>query len=228
MGVAIRRAGAGDRDALARLLDEGFHHDPVSSWIFPDLEHRRSRHGVLMGAFLDSALDEGYVDMAEDGSAVALWMSVPAGKHDESHETGVAAIGVSEGEGGGEGEGADDGAEPDEAQSVRAAVDPGNERVEQIVRLLGAAHPADRPHEYLMLITVSSDVRSQGVGAALIGSVLERCDREGLHAYLEASSERSSHLYERLGFAFTGSTIDLPDGPRMWPMWREPRPLTAG
>jgi GNAT superfamily N-acetyltransferase len=219
MGVAIRRAGADDRDALARLLDEGFHHDPVSSWIFPDVEHRRQRHGLLMGAFLDSALAEGYVDMAEDGSAVALWMSVPAGGHGGergSGEGGQAADGVVEAEG------------QDEPRMVREAVDPGNERVEQIVRILGESHPSDRPHEYLMLITVSPDLRSQGVGAALIRSVLERCDREGLHAYLEASSLRSSHLYERLGFAFTGATVDLPDGPQMWPMWREPRPRTAG
>jgi hypothetical protein len=29
---------------------------------------------------------------------------------------------------------------------------------------------------------------------------LERCDREGLPAYVEASSERNAALYERLGF----------------------------
>lgn len=42
---------------------------------------------------------------------------------------------------------------------------------------------------------------------------------------MEASSERSRRLYERLGFAFMGTTADLSDGPRMWPMWpmwREP------
>jgi ribosomal protein S18 acetylase RimI-like enzyme len=200
MGVAIRRAGAGDRDALARLLDEAFHHDPVSSWVFPDPEHRRRSHGVMMGAFLDSALAEGYVDMAEDASAVALWFSVPAGQH----------------------------ADADEPARLREAVDPGNARVEQIVRLMGESHPTDRPHEYLMLIAVSEEVRSRGAGAELIGTVLERCDRQGLHAYLEASSLRSSRLYERLGFAFTGTTIDLPDGPSMWPMWREPRPGPAG
>ena len=31
----------------------------------------------------------------------------------------------------------------------------------------------------------------------------ERCDRERLPAYLEASSERSAALYERLGFRTT-------------------------
>lgn len=195
MGVAIRRAGAEDRDAMARLLDAGFHHDPVSSWIFPDPDHRRRAHIGLMSAFLDSALAEGYVDMAGDGSGVALWFSVPAGQHGDE----------------------------DEPRELREAVEPANERIEEIARLMGAGHPTDRPHEYLMLIAVSEEVRGQGVGGELISTALDRCDREGLHAYLEASSLRSSRLYERLGFVFTGTTIDLPDGPRMYPMWREPQ-----
>ncbi|NEE57853.1 GNAT family N-acetyltransferase, partial [Streptomyces sp. SID8455] len=29
--------------------------------------------------------------------------------------------------------------------------------------------------------------------------------------------------YERLGFRFLGSAVELPDGPSMWPMWREPQ-----
>ncbi|CAM5276248.1 GNAT family N-acetyltransferase [Streptomyces hirsutus] len=57
-------------------------------------------------------------------------------------------------------------------------------------------------------------------GTALIGSVLDRCDREGLPAYLEASSVRSRLLYERLGFAQACEPLQLPDG-RMWPMWRD-------
>jgi RimJ/RimL family protein N-acetyltransferase len=77
-----------------------------------------------------------------------------------------------------------------------------------------------------MLIAISKEVQGQGVGTALINSVLDRCDREGLPAYLEASSERSRALYERLGFTFTGTTIDLPDGPHMWSMWREPQPAS--
>ena len=209
MGVAIRRAGAEDRDAVAKLLDEAFQQDPVSSWVFPDPEDRGSTHIRLMGAFLDTALAEGYVDVTEDGSACALWLSVPA------HAGGDAA----HGEGG---HGADD-AGADGPAEFRQSVDAGNERIEQIARLLDASHPQGGAHEYLMLIAVSEEVRSQGVGAALIEPVLERCDREGLAAYLEASSMRSRGLYERLGFVFTGRTVDLPDGPHMWPMWREPR-----
>jgi ribosomal protein S18 acetylase RimI-like enzyme len=74
------------------------------------------------------------------------------------------------------------------------------------------------------MIGVSPERQGEGLGSALIGSVLDRCDREGLAAYLEASNDRSRALYERLGFVVTGGSLDLPDGPRMWPMWRDPRP----
>lgn len=198
MGVVIRRAGESDRADVVRLLDAAFQDDPVSGWVFPGEEYRRRRHGALMNAFLDLALSQGYVDVADDGSAVALWWSVPAGE-DEGGEEGPAQL--------------------------RAAVDPDNARIEEIGRLTGDAHPTDRPHQYLHMIGVSPERQGEGLGSALIGAVLERCDREGLHAYLEASNSRSRALYSRLGFRFTGNTIDLPDGPQLWPMWREPHPL---
>ena len=196
MGVAIRRAGEADREAVTRLLDEAFQDDPVSSWVFADADHRRRKHPLLMGAFLDAVLAEGYVDVTEDGSACALWLSVPA---EAAHEEDV-----------------------DEPARLREAVDPGNERVEFIGRLTAGIHPAGRAHEYLWMIAVRPGRQGEGLGTALIEHVLERCDGAGLPAYLEASSARSRGLYERLGFACTGGGVDLPEGPPMWPMWREP------
>ncbi|MEV7193388.1 GNAT family N-acetyltransferase [Streptomyces sp. NPDC093510] len=210
MGVAIRRAGEGDREEVVRLLDAAFMRDPVSSWVFPGEEHRLRTHAALMSAFFDLALSEGYVDVTEDGAAAALWWSVPASEGGEGDE--------SDG-----GDGGDGGNEEDGPALLRQAVDPGNERVEMIGRLTDAIHPTDRAHEYLHLIAVHPDRQGEGLGTALVTAVLERCDREGLHAYLEASNVRSRDLYARLGFDFMGTALDLPDGPRMWPMWREPR-----
>ncbi|MGP3754921.1 Acetyltransferases [Streptomyces sp. LamerLS-316] len=196
MGVRIRRAEQRDRDQVVRILEEAFHDDPVSSWVFPDEEHRRAVHGKFLGVFADVTLEGGRIDLLEDGTAAALWLSVPAGPPDEEDDTPAL---------------------------MRETADPDNERAELVGRLTGAVHPHDRAHEYLLMIGVSPERQGEGIGEALMRGVLERCDREGTPAYLEASSERSRGLYERLGFAFMGRTVDLPQGPPMWPMWREPR-----
>lgn len=70
----------------------------------------------------------------------------------------------------------------------------------------------------------ASNVRApgRGVGSALMRPVLETCDRDGVPAYLEATSERNKRLYLRHGFEVTDE-IRLPDGPTLWRMWRAPR-----
>ncbi|WP_318214383.1 GNAT family N-acetyltransferase [Streptomyces sp. SCL15-6] len=205
MGVAIRTAGEGDRELVVRLLDEAFQDDPVSRWVFPGEEYRRRTHRRLMAAFTDAVLADGWIDITEDGAACALWLSVPEDGHGDGH--------------GGE----TDEAGADGPAQVREAVDPDNARVERIARLTEGIHPSGPAHAYLWMIGVAPGRQGEGLGTALIESVLDRCDREELPAYLEASSARSRGLYERLGFEFTGRALDLPDGPRMWPMWREPR-----
>jgi GNAT superfamily N-acetyltransferase len=196
MGVAIRTADEGDRELVVRLLDEAFQDDPVSGWVFPGDEYRRTTHHKLMAAFTAIVLEEGRIDVTEDGSACALWLSVPAEEH---------------------------GAEDEGFAQLREAIDPGNERIELIGRLTAEAHPAGRAHEYLWMIGVTPERQGEGLGTELVQHVLDRCDREGLPAYLEASSARSRALYERLGFDLAGRPLDLPDGPQMWPMWRDPR-----
>ncbi|MFI2644740.1 GNAT family N-acetyltransferase [Streptomyces sp. NPDC018610] len=223
MGVVIRAADAEDRDLVVRLLDGAFQDDPVSGWVFPEEEYRRRTHHRLMAAFADIVFAEGRIDVTEDGTACALWLSVPADAPGAAD--GNDAAGTSAEADGTEGAEASDGA--DEAVRLREAVDPANPRVEEIARLMAGAHPAGPAHEYLWMIAVAPDRQGEGLGGELVRHVLDRCDREGLPAYLEASSARSTRLYERLGFTFTGPALELPDGPRMWPMWREPRTGTA-
>jgi RimJ/RimL family protein N-acetyltransferase len=77
------------------------------------------------------------------------------------------------------------------------------------------------PHHYIRWVGVATSFRGQGLGAALLRPTLDRCDWEGVPAYLEASTERSAALYERLGFVHLGE-LQVPDGPRFWPMRRPP------
>src|SRR5438309_8944050 len=76
--------------------------------------------------------------------------------------------------------------------------------------------------KYLEFLGTRRDVQRKGVGSAVIGSMLERCDREGTPAYLEASSPENVPFYRRHGFDVR-EELQLKGGPPVWAMMREPR-----
>ena len=96
-------------------------------------------------------------------------------------------------------------------------------RIETAARFMSAAvhaHPREQPHWYLAIIGVDPPRKGEGVGAALLRSRLERCDKEGTAAYLESSNLENVPLYEHFGFQVTGA-LDLPEGaPVANTMWR--------
>jgi ribosomal protein S18 acetylase RimI-like enzyme len=96
-----------------------------------------------------------------------------------------------------------------------ASVLAGLERMEE-------QHPHDPSHWYLFILGTEQAVQGRGLGSALLAQVLARVDVDGMPVYLESSSERNLALYGRHGFEVT-SEVAIPGGPRVWPMWREPR-----
>ena len=78
------------------------------------------------------------------------------------------------------------------------------------------------PHFYVRVVGVRTALQGQGVGSALMQPTMERADSAGLATYIEASSERSAALYERLGFVHM-DVLELPEsGPPVWRMRRPP------
>ena len=98
---------------------------------------------------------------------------------------------------------------------------------QHLVRNLGVLskveklHPVE-PHYYLAVLGTDPVEQGKGIGSALMRPVLERCDEEGIGAYLESSKHSNLAFYGRHGFEVTHE-IELTDGPTIWPMWRAPR-----
>jgi GNAT superfamily N-acetyltransferase len=115
------------------------------------------------------------------------------------------------------------GAEDDERLPAQlgGVVEENAERLFEILGLMEEKHPVE-PHYYLFLLGTRPERQGGGLGSSLMAPVLQACDREGVPAYLEATSERNKQLYLRHGFEVTGE-IPLPGGPTMWHMWRSPR-----
>jgi len=192
-------AGTGDLEGLGDTLQAAFWDDPVMSWILPD-EASRSRRlaRMFMVMLRGHYLPMHTVWTTADVAGAALW--APPG-HAKIPTTRILRHA------------------PD---LVRAL---GRHSVRALLALdhVDRQHPHQPPHWYLGVLGTSPAHQGKGIGSALLGPVLERCDREGLSAYLESSKESNLAFYGRQGFEVTGE-IQLPfGGPRVWAMWREPR-----
>ncbi|MEV0005944.1 GNAT family N-acetyltransferase [Micromonospora sp. NPDC050980] len=191
----IRRASTADHALVTGILAEAFMRDPVSGWIFPADDHRARVHHAFFAPFVALALRTGEVHVAGDGLGATLWLPV-GGDHDD----------------------ADDG----EFAELEAVIGPeAAKRFAMLDELMTANHPGE-PHWYLPFIGVHPDHHGTGVGSALLRDKLTELDQSGAAGYLEASTPRNAALYERLGFRRRPVTLDLPDGPSLYPMWREP------
>ena len=82
-------------------------------------------------------------------------------------------------------------------------------------------HPT-QPLYYCQFLATVPAMQRRGIGSAFLRDMLARADGEGMPAYHEATSPRNRALYERHGYVRQGE-FTLPDGPTLWPMWRDPR-----
>jgi GNAT superfamily N-acetyltransferase len=194
-GLHPRRAAGRDLPMLVETLVAAFVDDPAMTWLVPDGHRRLQILRAIFEITVDVNQPYGELYTTEPVPvAGAIWVPPgcqPTGEHADQ----LVAWYVEAAE--------------ENAERARAALE-----------LMDECHPQE-PHDYLFLLGTRPEWQSRGLGSALLREVLERCDREGRPAYLEASSQRNRRLYLRHGFEVTGE-IRLPDGPSMWPMWREP------
>jgi GNAT superfamily N-acetyltransferase len=94
-------------------------------------------------------------------------------------------------------------------------------RVLKALTVLEGKHPRE-PHYYLVFIGVEPDWQGRGLGGAVLAPVLNRCDTEGMPAFLEASTPRNRTLYERHGFTVMEEFTLGSGAPPQWRMWRAP------
>jgi GNAT superfamily N-acetyltransferase len=167
----LRRASADDLAPLAVVLAQAFHADPVMGWLMPEEATRARRLRRFFAIELGRfALVRGEVWTTSDLAGAALLLPPGAWR-----------------------------------TPLRATLMEGRAFGRRVVKAarLGAAierrHPREH-HRYVRDIGVRPELHGKGIGSALLRPTLERCDAEGLPAYLEASSERNAALYERLGF----------------------------
>ena len=83
-------------------------------------------------------------------------------------------------------------------------------RVVKTLTTMEKVHPRE-PHYHLAYVGTRPDQQGRGLGTAVLRPMLDRCDAEGVPAYLENSKPRNEAFYVRHGFVTTGP-IPLPAG----------------
>ena len=191
----IVRADETDAGAIITILSTGFQNDPVSRWLFPDDDARERLHPEFFGLFVKMALEDGEIYTTEDRTGTALWFPVTAHHEDQP---GLGEL----------------------YQPILGA--DYAKRIADFDERSTANHPDHEDHFYLPFIAVRPQLSGQGIGTALLRDRLAALDSQGLPTYLEASNRDSARLYERLGYKRLDRTTDMPGGPSLYPMWRNP------
>ncbi len=197
MSQEARSIEQADVAPLAGALARAFHTDPVGQWLEPD---QNVRFETLLRLFQSEieyvTLPHGASLTDPSGVGAALWL--PPG-HWKVPPLTLARL-------------------------LPRFMSIFGRRLSLVLRGLFEVekhHPSAEPHYYLPFIGVDPEHQGRGIGSALLIPVLDRCDRDGVGAYLEATCADNRRLYERHGFAVVGE-IELPQGPTVWPMWRAP------
>jgi GNAT superfamily N-acetyltransferase len=167
----VRRAAPGELPALARALTSAFADDPVTAWILPDEADRVERLGRFFGEIFLPRMalgrDELYTD--DEVRGVASW--TPPGQG----ETGlIDMLGL--------------------LPRMAALWGRWLPRALKTLSYMESQFP-EQPHWHLPFLGVIPESQGKGIGSALMRPILDRCDREGMPAYLEASTPRSRALY---------------------------------
>lgn len=191
--MTARVASEVDVPLVVDICVGGFTDDPVMSWVFPDRDERVRGLKIAFTGLTRGYLVPESVVHVVDDGCATLWRT-------------AAYVAPPPAD--------DDGESPFSAEV--------QERFRILTEGMAAAHPHD-PHWYLNVIATHPSRQGQGLGAKALAPVLALADAAHEAAYLESSNPRNMTLYRRHGFEEIGDPIELPDGPALYPMWREAR-----
>ena len=199
--TTVRAATAGDRARLAESLASAFAEDPLFTWMAGAGPNKplEPKMRILFETFLklDLVRRDHLIFTDEDGIGAAIW------KHPNKWKMPAGDM-------------------------VRAL--PGMLRAlgTKAPRMMGAitaiekVHPREE-HYYLEVLGTHQDRQSKGIGSAMISHMLDRCDAEGMPAYLESSNPRNIPFYARHGFEATDEIVVGKGAPTVTAMWRDAR-----
>lgn len=202
--LTISRLASDQVGPCARALARAFDDDPLTNFLLPHPTHRPRVLAAVFAAQIRDGLAGGEVWAALDGDvpvAAAVWIPPESWPMSLSRELRILGSVIRPGW-------------RSVGHALRAAP-----RFVRIMATVERLHPK-RPQWYLALLGTDPDYQGRGAGSQLLAPVLERCDEQGLHAYLETGTEKNVAWYSKQRFAVVEELRPIRDSPRLWTMER--------
>jgi ribosomal protein S18 acetylase RimI-like enzyme len=198
--VAISLVSSQVRPAAA-VMARAFFDDPFFTFVFPNLDRRRSILPWIFEKTIAYGLHSGLVLTTPALEGVAMWLGP-----DKTSLTGMEAL------------------------LSGLFLLPIKLSFRELKNSLRLNRSAERLHTqavtgrhwYLVDLGVEPALQGQGVAGALLQPVLASADRESLPCYLETNNAANLPFYEHYGFTVAGLAQAWQNGPHTWAMCREP------
>lgn len=194
--VTVRVADAPDAGPLGETLARAFHDDPVMLHFLPDPRGRHEKLARIFRLLFKLGRPHGACYVTGNYEAATLWRP-PEQWHVPFWQyivNGPELLGIF----------------GTNALNVMNTMD-----------MVEKSH-AKKPHWYLQVIGTDPAKQGKGFASLIMRDRLAAIDAAHMPAYLESSKQSNIAIYRNFGFEVT-SEINIPNGPTLWPMWREAR-----
>ncbi|MGW0049233.1 GNAT family N-acetyltransferase [Nocardia cyriacigeorgica] len=198
-GIVLRQATVGDIDEITRVVADAFEHDdPIEEFVFPSEAVRRHRAPRMLRVMLKYRfIPAGGAEIAvRDGAIVGAILWYPAGYRMNLWREAVSG--------------------PQFLWAMGAATPRGM----AIDTALARVAPRE-PHNFVVYLGCDPAAQRMGVGKALMVSLRDRSDRDGVPLYGICKDDNVG-FYEALGGRRIGETTIGRGGPRMNVVMRPP------
>jgi len=194
--TSVRPATKSDSNPLSQSLARAFYDDPVFAHFLPDNSKRLKKLEKVMAILFKLGLPHGACYTTDNYESITLWR--PPSEWDVPFWAYIV-----------------------NGPALLSTFGTGIGRVLSTMDMMEKVHPHE-PHWYLQTIGTDPKFQGKGYGGVIMRDRLAAVDAAHMPCYLESSKDTNIPIYQSFGFKLTGE-LQVPNGPKIWPMWRDAR-----